>query len=48
MNQDTIELLKQERTEDVYQEVIGKNIIMELSSETPEKRLLGIHVDLDY
>jgi len=48
MNQDTIDILKNERTEEEFNSVIKENIIMELNGDSPEKRLLAIHVDLEY
>lgn len=48
MNQDTLDILKRERSEEEYQDIIEKNIVLELNGDTPEGRLLGIHLDLDY
>jgi uncharacterized protein YydD (DUF2326 family) len=48
MNQDTYDLLEKERDSDEFKEIIKDNIILELSGDTPENRLLGEHLDLNY
>jgi uncharacterized protein YydD (DUF2326 family) len=48
LNQDTYDLLKSEQDNLEFNELIQDNIILELSGESPESRLLGIHIDLNY
>ncbi|WP_281298870.1 DUF2326 domain-containing protein [Flavobacterium limnophilum] len=48
MNQDTLDILKEERSAEEYKEIIEENIVLELNGDNPEGRLLGIHLDLDY
>ena len=48
MNQDTLDILKEERSEKEYKNIIEKNTVLELNGDSPEGRLLGIHLDLDY
>lgn len=48
MNQDTLDVLKQERTSEEIKELITDKVVLELSGKTPEERLLGIHLDLKY
>ena len=48
MNQDTVDILRAERTEEEFNSIIKDNVIMELNGDVPENRLLGIHLDLDY
>jgi uncharacterized protein YydD (DUF2326 family) len=49
MNQDTIDILKSERTDDEFKSIINdETIVMNLNADSPSKRLLGMHIDLDY
>jgi uncharacterized protein YydD (DUF2326 family) len=48
MNQDTLDILKEERSEEEFKEIIEDNIVLELNGDSPEGRLLGVHLDLDY
>lgn len=48
MNQDTLDILKEERSAVEYKEIIEENTVLELNGDNPEGRLLGIHLDLDY
>lgn len=48
LNQDTYDLLKSEQDNLEFNELVQDNIILELSGESPESRLLGIHIDLNY
>ena len=48
MNQDTLDILKRERSEEEYKDFVENNIVLELNGDTPQGRLLGIHLDLDY
>jgi uncharacterized protein YydD (DUF2326 family) len=48
MNQDTMDILREERNEEEFKEIIEENIVLELNGDSPEGRLLGIHIDLDY
>lgn len=48
MNQDTLDILKRERSKEEYKEIVEDNIVLELNGDTPEGRLLGVHLDLDY
>jgi uncharacterized protein YydD (DUF2326 family) len=47
LNQDTYDMLKNEQTAEDFKKVIEDNIILELSGDSDDKRLLGIHVDLE-
>ncbi len=49
MNQDTLDILKSERTESEFNSIINESsLVLELDGETDANRLLGIHVDLNY
>jgi uncharacterized protein YydD (DUF2326 family) len=48
VNQNTLDSLKNEIEEDRYTEIIDNSIILELTDESEESKLLGIKVDLDY
>lgn len=48
VNQGTLDSLKNEIGEDRYIEIIDNSIILELTDESEESKLLGIKVDLDY
>lgn len=47
-NQNLLDSLKEEFSEEEYDEMIIKNTILELSDKSDESRLLGIQVDLNY
>ncbi|WP_353077585.1 DUF2326 domain-containing protein [Flavobacterium sp.] len=48
LNQDTYEMLEKEQDESDFKSIIKDNIIIELSSDNDESRLLGVHIDLEY
>ncbi len=48
VNQNTLESLKLEMEQEHFDEVIDQNIVLELTDESIESKLLGIEVDLDY
>jgi uncharacterized protein YydD (DUF2326 family) len=48
INQNTLESLKLEMEPEHYNEVIEQNIVLELTDESNESKLLGMEVDLDY
>lgn len=48
MNQDTIDILRDERTPEEFDSVIQENIKLELKGDIPQNRLLGVHIDIDY
>jgi hypothetical protein len=45
MNQDTLDILKEERNEAEFEEIIENNIVLELNADSPEGRLLGVYLD---
>lgn len=47
-NQNTLELLKSELSDEEYMIYINNNIVLELSDEEPQSKLLGIDIDLIY
>lgn len=47
-NQNTLDSLKQELSEEDYKTIIEDNIVLELTDESEESKLLGIQLDLDY
>ncbi|MBZ4191563.1 DUF2326 domain-containing protein [Niabella beijingensis] len=47
-NQNTLDSVKIEMGEEEYNKVIADNIILELTDESEESKLLGIKIDLDY
>ena len=47
-NQDALESIKNEITVNEYEKIISENIILELTDESAETKLLGINVDLKY
>lgn len=48
LNQNVIDSLKTEMTDSEHERIINKNIILTLSDKSPEEKLLGVQVDLDY
>lgn len=48
VNQNTLHDLQSELDDDEYSEVITNNIVLELTDESNQSKLLGIQVDLDY
>lgn len=48
VNQDQIEVVRPLLGSEAYKSIISDNIVLELNDDTPEDRLLGIEVDLDY
>ena len=47
-NQNTLNSLKLEMGEEQYNKIIAEQIVLELTDESEESKLLGIKVDLDY
>lgn len=47
-NQNILDALKEELTEEEYQKIIVESEVLELNDESVEGKLLGIQVDLDY
>jgi hypothetical protein len=47
-NQNILDALKEEMTEEEYQKIIVDTEILELNDKSVEGKLLGIQVDLDY
>ncbi len=48
LNQNVIDSLKTEMNEEQHKELVMDNIKLTLSDKSPEEKLLGIQVDLDY
>jgi uncharacterized protein YydD (DUF2326 family) len=48
VNEDALNSIMEEYSEDEYKEIIQKNVILELTDESAESKLLGINVDIDY
>lgn len=48
LNQNVIESLKTEMTEEEHKELVTDRIKLTLSDKSPEEKLLGIQIDLDY
>jgi len=48
MNEDQIQAMKDQFTDEEFKSVITDNIILELNDESPSDKLLGIEVDMDY
>lgn len=48
LNQSVIDGLKLEMSEEQHKELVLDNIVLTLSDKSPEEKLLGIQVDLDY
>jgi uncharacterized protein YydD (DUF2326 family) len=48
INQNTLDSLKNEMEGDQFHKVINNNIVLELTDESEESKLLGIKLDLDY
>jgi len=48
INQSTYDALKNEMQTDEFQDITEKNIVLELTDESDQSKLLGIQVDLDY
>lgn len=48
LNQDRLDNLKNELSEQEYDEIINNNIILELSDDSDRDKLLGIQIDLTY
>lgn len=47
-NQNTLDSLKLEMGEEEYSKIIADQIVLELTDESEESKLLGIKIDLDY
>jgi uncharacterized protein YydD (DUF2326 family) len=48
VNEDQLNSFGQDLTETEYKEIISNNITLELTDESPGKKLLGIEIDMDY
>ena len=48
LNQSVIDSLKTEMDEEQHKTLITDNIKLTLSDKSPEEKLLGIQIDLDY
>lgn len=48
VNQNTLDSLKNEMEAEQYTKIIEENIVLELTDESEESKLLGMKVDLDY
>lgn len=48
LNQDRLDNLRNELTDEEYEEIINQNIILELSDNSDADKLLGIQIDLNY
>lgn len=48
VNQNTLDSLKREMEADVYHTIIEDSVVLELTDESDESKLLGIKVELDY
>jgi uncharacterized protein YydD (DUF2326 family) len=48
LNQSVLDALKSEMTEEDYGKIITEKIILSLSDKSPEDKLLGIQIDLNY
>jgi uncharacterized protein YydD (DUF2326 family) len=48
VNEDQIESMREWLTPDEYTKLVTNNIVLELTDESEEEKLLGIQVDLDY
>jgi uncharacterized protein YydD (DUF2326 family) len=48
LNQNVIDNLMSEMTDDEHKKLVRDNIILSLSDKSPEHKLLGIQIDLDY
>ena len=48
LNQNTFDSLKNEMEVDVFEDIIAENIILELTDEANEAKLLGMEIELDY
>lgn len=47
-NQNTLDSLKLEMGDEEYNKIIADQIVLELTDESEESKLLGMKVDLDY
>jgi uncharacterized protein YydD (DUF2326 family) len=48
LNQNQLDEVKKYLTEEEYKSIITDNICLELKDETPEDKLLGIQVNMEY
>ncbi len=48
LNQNQLDEVKKYLTETEYQTIIEQNICLELKDDSPEDKLLGLQVDMDY
>jgi uncharacterized protein YydD (DUF2326 family) len=48
MNEDQIESMRDQFTDDVFDAIIGSKIVLELTDDSPEGKLLGLQVDMQY
>ena len=48
LNENVIEALKDEMTEEEYLNLIQNNITLTLSDKSPKEKLLGFQIDLEY
>lgn len=48
LNQNVIDSLKDEMTDEQHKSLVGDNVILTLSDKSPDDKLLGIQLDLDY
>lgn len=48
LNQDRLDNLKSELSDEEYEEIINQNIILELSDNSDADKLLGMQIDLNY
>lgn len=48
VNEDELEAMKELMEPDEYEEIFSKNVVLELTDESDEAKLLGVQVDLTY
>lgn len=48
VNEDQIESVREHYSKDEYKKIIGDNRILDLTDESEESRLLGVHLNIDY
>ncbi len=48
VNQDQLDSFREHLSDDEYKKLVGDNIALELTDESPETKLLGIEIDMDY
>lgn len=48
LNQDVLDSIREVMPEKEFEEIINKNIILELTDKSAESKLLGVQVDMDY